>query len=539
MTRRSARTTPALRHDPLNFQLRLQTGPAAGEARPAPRRALHVRGDPLRRPLRRGPRRQESAETWQQLLAANYRRIVLLGGPALAHQWCRVDNLDNCERNAQRARLRERLRLELEDGLAGVTGPHGRDRRRRAPETGRSATLDAERVERELREVFALYALSQLVEARKCHARAKERWRRGGSAARDRGRARPDRRLHRGPPAVAAGAARPGTDALDLEPTMTSSASREDIAPHRSGMCRWHEHYTAACAFALPLLVEMDDPDGDCLRVCDRLAERAIARAQAGDRLRGQRIHRVAGGLAADRGPRPRRPASAAALQGLRGATYLPSGDATPGPAAEPAAPPDDALHGPAAGRRRAPLRAALAQPQARTWPMRASGGARRRACGRWSRARRRTTVTGARGSSCSTRSTSSSLQNGHEPLDVAFRRYGEPAPDGGRRDPDKGAQAHDQALAEAARQGRASWSRPVSRSRPRSTSGSTPCAPRRPRRSTWRRPPPCTRELWESLADWLAIDDKRRCRTPASASRPSSSAPRRTWPAAGAAARR
>ena len=172
---------------------------------------------------------------------------------------------------------------------------------RRAAGAGRARSTradDRERVERELREVFALYA-HRASSSRRARASPGRKERCGGEdqAARDRGRGLDlTERLHRGPPAVAAGAARHGTGrGLDLDRRHARRAHREGHRARRSPrMCRWHEHYTAACAFALPLLVEMDDPDSDCLRVCDRLAERAVARAQAGDRLRGQRVHRVA-----------------------------------------------------------------------------------------------------------------------------------------------------------------------------------------------------------------------------------------------------
>ena len=494
----------ALRHDPLNLPLRLQLGQLQEKL------GLHLDAlstyqgivgvahsgqDPEE------AKRRASAETWHVLLAAEYRRIVLLGGPALAHQWCREDNEDNCERNAQRASLRNRLRLELEAKLAGCTGRVGMHTVGELLDV--AGTLPpgehAERVERELREVFALYALEQLDAARECLSRARKRWHGGEDKL----------------PVTGVGLDLTGIciqvrlrwlrENLGAQAPWTWSRADVDgidtmIARHRHKMCRWHEHYTAACAYALALLVKEDDED-----VRDLLAERAITQLKQATACAdsGYVASRADWLLAEDPD-----------LDGLRThrrfkafeAVYLPSGDATPRRPRK--------LQRLETTRYTDELFAAAARRCALLWRNRGDSQADARAWWR-SEARVWELVARAAGNSRHWRARlelldavdTLSLRNGHEPLEVAFPRYDEPTPDGTPPNPERGARetfdrAHERfaalvplvapevPLAAAIDD----WIEALRMQQPKPEHVATAAA--------------LHARLWESLAEWLALED-------------------------------
>jgi hypothetical protein len=426
----------ALRQDPLNLPVRLQLGQLQEKL------GLHLDAlstyEGIIGVAHSGEdaeeyKRRASAETWHVLLAAEYRRIVLFGGPALAHQWCREDNEDNCERNAQRASLRARLRLELESKLAAFDGRTGRLAARELLDLAgkRSKPERAARVQHELHEVFGLYAISQLEAARACLSEARTRW-----------------HGEDGLPVTGVGLDLTGVcievrlhwlgKKLDTDAAWAwSPADVEEISarikPHRDRMCRWHEYYTAACAYALPLLIKED-----CDDVRDALAERAIGELRQATACAdsGYIASRADWLLAEDPD-----------LDGLRPherfkafeTVYLPSGEATPRRPRK--------LQRLETTRYTDELFAAAARRCALVW--RERDGADADARDRW-RAEKRVWELVARAADnyrhwrarleLLEAVDTLSLQHGHDPLDVAFRRYDEPRPDGQPPNPESGA---------------------------------------------------------------------------------------------------
>jgi hypothetical protein len=499
----------ALRHDPLNLPLRLQLGQLQEKL------GLHLDALSTYQGLicvgrssvdSAAERRRATAETWHVLLAAEYRRIVLLGGPALAHQWCRLDDSDNCKRNAQRASVRERLRLELEEPLRACRRPA--DRYDVAHLLDAPATApDRERIERELRELFALYAVGLLGKARECLAVAKERW-------------HGEDKL----PVTAVGLdltgvcidVRLGWLGVQLGPhprrwiwsEASVAAIEAEIGRHRARMCRWHEYYTAACAFALPLLVEEDHESGE-----DEADSRKLLAARAIGHLK-QATACADSGYFASR--RDWLLAEDPDLDGLRPqphfkafeATYLPSGDATPRrprklQRLQTTRYTDEMLV--ASTRRCAQLwrgrDGAMADPRAawrtecRVWELTAGAAENYR---HW---RARLELLDA--------VDKLSLEHGHEVLDAAFRRYDEPSPDGSLRDP-----------GDAARLA-------IARSQSRLRGLAALITPRTPLTAAidaWvdalrthaptadhvAHAAPLHAQLWESLAEWMVAEDPR-----------------------------
>ena len=213
----------------------------------------------------------------RSLVAARYRRIVLLGGAELADQWRRTGPPDPdrwTARDERRFELRSRLRRSLSDRLAEVDKRHLNGQRLADP--GRRQTLTALRrcgtddprwllseaslrpaEDRErfaLRELFALLALHELE---------------GLSLRRLRFR---DRRLQLTPAAVRLTQicieVRLAWIQANLVP-MSSNGNGPCWPPHPARLQarvegiegkhvfgRWHEHYNAACAYALPLLAD-------------------------------------------------------------------------------------------------------------------------------------------------------------------------------------------------------------------------------------------------------------------------------------------
>lgn len=425
----------ALRLDPLNLPVRLQLGQLQeklGLYLDALSTYQGILGVNRTGEDRDDENRHAVTERKQVLLAAKYRRIVLLGGPALAHQWFREDNADNPERNAQRRRLRERLQLQLHADLERCQPPC------RTPvedllslaESGKA--VDGERMERELREVLALYAIDQLANA---HAGVAEL-----------------RTLRHGEDKL------PVTDVglqltricidvrlkwlqrqLGLEDGVEWLWRDEDLEEItkkidglRARMCRWHEYYTAACAFALPLLVRVDAGRRQ------RLAEQAVALLEQATACAdsGYFASRADWVLAEDPD-----------LDGLRGrkefkafeATYLPSGNATPHRPRK--------LQRLEATRYADQLFVAAARRCALLWRRRGEQADRGAGAADWWRHELRLWRAVERAAANSRHwrarlelleaADELSVANGEPPLEVGFRRYDEPAPDGTPPNPD------------------------------------------------------------------------------------------------------
>lgn len=260
-----------------------------------------LRGRTLERPTARWERRRA-------LLAARYRRLVLLGGSELAEQWLKVDapgagtpNETEPERAARRRLLRDRVEPFLLEELELVAKrhpavPYGdrrplsaaaqRHRPRRSgcePERalcprryGRVDNASADRQLFRLRELFALLALSdvrELLVDLVVHRR--------------------DRRLILSRETVKLTArcievrldwvqynlAREQSKTWPPKPERLEKQIRRIEGVTR--FKRWHEHYNAACLYALPLLA-FDREARDAVALTEELrvdlATRAVQR---------------------------------------------------------------------------------------------------------------------------------------------------------------------------------------------------------------------------------------------------------------------
>jgi tetratricopeptide (TPR) repeat protein len=261
----------AVELDPLNMVLRLRVGQLQERLGLyldafATYWGMSVTSPPLRRANRlRGRRanrlrgRRGRLERDHALLSARYRRNVLLGGRVLAKQWVAIPD-EECganRRDEQREHLRRCLRPLLQEELEDFD---------EAPRVAR-ALADVERIEQArfhaLRTLFAQYALRDCTRMRN-ELRRRDRatltaetvqltelcigW-------------RLDWVLH----TSARLRDRPTTVQW---PPATSDIERIQRSERRRSW-HWHEHYNAACAYALPLLDES-------LSDIDRLAERAV-----------------------------------------------------------------------------------------------------------------------------------------------------------------------------------------------------------------------------------------------------------------------
>jgi tetratricopeptide (TPR) repeat protein len=259
----------ALNHDPVNAVLRLRIGQLQE------RLGLFIdafatysgicagdRPRGVRRPrvMYRGTGRREQRRAQ---LSARYRRIVLLGGRVLAEQWRTVPSDPPTERDVQRERLRSCLRPKLMEELAPyVLAPKQLERLLQEPDRqDELATL-------RLRRVLARHALELSKPLRP----------------------RRDRRSTLTPATV-----RLTEVCIQARLAFVRNALGEDVPwppkasdidaqvsaiEHRlRGFRRWHEHYNAACAYALPLLDGAeDDHDDDPARAA--LAQAAVRRLE-------------------------------------------------------------------------------------------------------------------------------------------------------------------------------------------------------------------------------------------------------------------
>jgi hypothetical protein len=271
----------ALDHDPMNLVIRLHIGQLQEKL------ALYLDALAIYQGMLNSnkrdvhPRRVEwwryrfaaRAERHRALLIARYRRVVLLGGDALAQQWrTTADGPRWTARDCRRRDLRERLRWQLEDDLTAAGRKHGLERfGRLSPETllaepkvGPAGDRDDDRATHlELRELLALAALDGVkglgrttrISRSELTARSvrltgvcigvRLRWIRSELLKERADRLPTPAELERGrwPLTVA-----------DVERAVKRATW---LAPAR----RWHEHYNAACAYALPLRVDVDDPE--------------------------------------------------------------------------------------------------------------------------------------------------------------------------------------------------------------------------------------------------------------------------------------
>jgi hypothetical protein len=274
--------------DPKNMALRLHIGQLQEKL------ALHL--DALstydgmvevgeRRPTARGfagEPRAAAAERRGALLAAKYRRLVLLGGSELADQWRRTGARDHgawTARDRRRSELRCRLRGSLERRLSTLleedikaagrsrVGKRSPNQLLAEPDHENPRSKDEETVFTfELRELFALAALQ---EAKDCLGSWRDRTGVLSAKTVDLTALCIEVRLGWLQHKLRHGQACP------WKPETGESLRERVEAIEGRGFQLWHEHYNAACVYALPLLDRTIGPD-DPLR--NDLAKRAVER---------------------------------------------------------------------------------------------------------------------------------------------------------------------------------------------------------------------------------------------------------------------
>jgi hypothetical protein len=274
----------ALKDDPINAVLRLRVGQLQERLGLfldafATYSGISAGGKPGRvrrpRPMYRGRGRREQRRAQ---VSARYRRIVLLGGRVLAEQWRKAahDPERPTERDEQRRRLRQCLRPQLEKKLKPCD-----------PAYTVSGLLDEPRSDdaklfRALRKAFAEYALRDSRTLRhRMRFRAFDRRATLTLATVRLTEACIQLRLDfvrnrdgedvRWPPKA---------DELDRRIARIERgpvlARTRLLARLRRPFRHWHEHYNAACVYALPLLVETFEGEA-----ADGLARRAVERLEA------------------------------------------------------------------------------------------------------------------------------------------------------------------------------------------------------------------------------------------------------------------
>ena len=305
--------------DPMNMPLRLRIGQLQEKLglyldALATYQGMREVGAERRKRTRepRGARRERR----RAMIVGRYRRLVLLGGSQLADQWRKTtrQGAEESHRDWRRRTIRDRLRRPLEEELARIAKSHrlrgvddplswsevflgGRARSRRSDwsaeaalaEPGRLPPLPdgdldghpaGEQFRREqealytLRELFALHALRELRGLlRELRPRP---WERTRILSRESVRltaACIEVRLDWVQHVLA------GCNSTAWPPSVYRlSAAVSQIEGVGRPFDQWHEHYNAACVFALPLLADDIRDDDRLTSLRDQLAEHAVAR---------------------------------------------------------------------------------------------------------------------------------------------------------------------------------------------------------------------------------------------------------------------
>jgi tetratricopeptide (TPR) repeat protein len=255
----------ALERDPMNLSLRLHIGHLQEKlglyldalATYEGMLAVARQDDKATTKLYRAAARRERAEV---MVVARYRRLVLLGGPSVAEQWRYTNPPElRSERDDQRDDLRRRLRERLCVELVSEAQPAEKVARNlRDPTPREDAAADADRALNELRYMFTEYARVQIGRLKRdLHS---VRVKRGDAVALTRTsleltkicldiRLEWIERQLQGKP----------------ERWIWNKAKADDLVRDVTAICNrrrlsWHDHYNAACALALPLLVAPDPP---------------------------------------------------------------------------------------------------------------------------------------------------------------------------------------------------------------------------------------------------------------------------------------
>lgn len=223
----------------------------------------------------RGAARRQNRRS---LLSARYRRIVLLGGRVLAEQWRATPEPGESQRDHRRVELRDCLRSDLQRALEERLEITDANEKRRLAAAlsehglGRWKDLDHDPYFLALRDRFAEYAVS---ESRRLARRLRFQFFDGRTT------------LTRSTALVTAECIRIRQERLAFvrDPSRRwptpPAVIRERIAhverrPFRRSFKLWHEHYNAACAYALTL----QDTDNVVGEMRDKLARAAVCRLE-------------------------------------------------------------------------------------------------------------------------------------------------------------------------------------------------------------------------------------------------------------------
>ena len=305
-------------YDPMNMVLRLNIGQLQEKL------GLYIdalmtyvgmiavsRDGPVLRPF--AYRRAARSQRQRAIVAARYRRIVLLGGAELAEQWRRTGPSNRrawSARDERRVVLRDWLRRSLAEQLAQVDAIHTAQAANQNADPGRALPLESlrrrgetaphvllaeeglgtqpsqraeERARFEFRELLALLALHELEKLPFRWLRSRDQRILLTPAAAQLTRMCIEERLAWIQSQLAPGSAHGEAAVWPPRPERLEARIRGIEGRGRFG--RWHEHYNAACAHALPLLAEpgpmtIANPvarlEDEALRA--RLAEFAVAR---------------------------------------------------------------------------------------------------------------------------------------------------------------------------------------------------------------------------------------------------------------------
>jgi hypothetical protein len=296
----------ALREDPMNHGLRLQIGFLQEKlglyldaldtygsiitvAEPAGRHS-GAPGAGLDQP-RNGYRGNALRDFHRTLLAARYRRAVLLGGSGLPHQWRKLrDEPQLTKRDKERARLRERLLPALEELFEAACSSDVVEkeaeaiyikarRARPQPEDFSGAPNmrnagDKFDPDRSLEQLLLLASLHQLEDLKMRLLDMRPRYRPKLSAAavcvsslivKERLRLELDGKR--------------GKNGRNWGPYLDRVATELDSIDRSFGLDDWQESYNAACVYSLPLLETRNSVDREDVKKLARRAVKCLKRA--------------------------------------------------------------------------------------------------------------------------------------------------------------------------------------------------------------------------------------------------------------------